>query len=58
MMEEIESNNGLSIDSIQTIANNMDIFNLNNDAAKLISDSASYQLKIVLKVSKYVFRLF
>lgn len=57
-MEEIKPSTNIFIESIMAIAKNMGILNLNDEAAKSISDSAAYRLKIMIQVSEYVFRLF
>lgn len=58
-MEEIEVNYGLTlpIESFKVIAESVGIGNLSDDAAKEISDSATYRLKLVLQVLYYVIML-
>lgn len=57
-MGEIEINYGstLPTESLKVIAESVGIGNLSDDAAKEISDSATYRLKLVLQV--YVFTSF
>lgn len=52
-MGEIEVNYGstLPTESLKVIAESVGIGNLSDDAAKEISDSATYRLKLVLQVS-------
>jgi len=54
-MGEIEVNYGsiLPTESLKVIAESVGIGNLSDDAAKEISDSATYRLKLVLQVSTY-----
>ncbi|XP_050548256.1 transcription initiation factor TFIID subunit 6-like [Daktulosphaira vitifoliae] len=53
-MGEIEVNYGstLPTESLKVIAESVGIGNLSDDAAKEISDSATYRLKLVLQESK------
>lgn len=55
-MGEIEVNYGstLPTESLKVIAESVGIGNLSDDAAKEISDSATYRLKLVLQVSTNV----
>lgn len=52
-MGEIEVNYGstLPAESLKVIAESVGIGNLSDDAAKEISDSATYRLKLVLQVN-------
>lgn len=52
-MGEIEVNYGstLPTESLKVIAESVGIGNLSDDAAKEISDSATYRLKLVLQVN-------
>lgn len=52
-MGEIEINYGSTIptESLKVIAESVGIGNLSDDAAKEISDSATYRLKLVLQVN-------
>lgn len=52
-MGEIEVNYGstLPTESLKVIAESVGIGNLSDEAAKEISDSATYRLKLVLQVS-------
>lgn len=59
-MGEIEINYGstLPTESLKVIAESVGIGNLSDDAAKEISDSATYRLKLVLQVNIYIIFIF
>jgi len=56
-MGEIEVNYGSTIptESLKVVAESMGINNLSDEAAKEISDSNTYRLKVVLQVNINVF---
>lgn len=59
-MGEIEINYGSTLpsESLKVIAESVGIGNLSDDAAKEISDSATYRLKLVLQVNIYIIFIF